>query len=80
MSKFIEVTLLEFATGITVVERGKQLLNVDYIRRVIPSRGRTDLLLSNKEDIMVKESYEEVKAMLMYDPAVADIVIGGNHD
>ena len=81
MSRFIEVTMLGLTFSDTTVERDKQLLNTDYIRRVISSRGHTELLLSNKEDILVKETYEEIKAMIMYDPAVADIVMKGNqHD
>lgn len=77
MSKFIEVTDV-------YMDNEKRVLNTECIAEVRAlKRGHhpaKSWVHFNKEEIYCQEPFEDIKAMLMYDPAVADIVIGGNHD
>lgn len=76
MTKFIEVTD-------TYQDMKMRLINANDIREVRVLRGHHPAkawIMFGREEIYCTESYEEIKAMLMYDPAVADIVIGGSHD
>lgn len=74
MSKFIEVT-----------DEGQQryIVNTAHIVEVQMwgIQNLAELLIKGRRhELRCLESFEEVKAMLMYDPAVADIVLGGKHD
>lgn len=74
MSKFIEITD-EYQ------DREKRVLNVDYIREIREIKQHhmaKTWLKFREEEVYCLESYEDIKAMLMYDPAVADIVMKGN--
>lgn len=74
MSKFIEVK--EGIRGET--NTITLLINADHIKKVLPNRSFTEIHMVNKEELYVQQTYDEVKAMIMYDPAVADIVRKGN--
>lgn len=74
MSKFIEV-----------IDEGRERYVVNTAHIVEVRRwGHQHLaelhITGRRYELRVLESYEDVKAMLMYDPAVADIVMGGSHD
>ena len=74
MAKFIEV-MERYPPARTPKKR---LLNVDTIREVKEdTRNQGAYISMRNEELYVEESYEDVKAMLMYDPAVADIFIKG---
>lgn len=71
MSKFIEVT-----------DEGQQkyIVNTAHIVevRMWGIQNLAELLIKDRRyELRCLESFEEVKAMLMYDPAVADIILKG---
>jgi hypothetical protein len=74
MSKFIEIT---------DHNRRKHTINTAHVIRMgwWGDKRLAELYIEGvKYEFQALESYEEVKAMLMYDPAVADIVRQGERN
>lgn len=70
MSKFIRLH-----------DRGRPILIPVSEIRLVHTQGHLTVIQANGiREQMVDERVEEVEALLNFDPAVADIVIGGNHE
>ena len=72
MSKFIEVT----AGFRNRPPEDTVLVNVNLIKKIMARSGYTTIIFESGE-MHVQQTYDEIKAMIMYDPAVADIYIKG---
>lgn len=59
MSRFIEVTDIAF-------DGRKKLINIDSIRGAYSSESHTNIVINGEKlPLMVKETYEEIKEMLI---------------
>lgn len=76
MTKFIEVTTFDIRRNTE-----KKLINADAIYKVEPwIRNNAQITFTNGKELVVNETYEEVKNLILFTKEVADIMRSNDGD